>query len=246
MKKGFIYRRLARFFPVFISNVQCGGISLPNKHQIAGFAEVFCQPHYWRLFDVLEKSPGVVVDFGGNCGYFPVLSEIVSRAKFGDCAAKYYVFEALAENIPQIEHTVETAGIRGRTEVIRGAIGAASGEAAIACGKGSTLTAGVYGTGQLQKVPYVNLTEFFSSRGIDRIDVLKIDIEGSEHELFRSFPEFFGMVDVVLIELHETGGTQASGLAFMEAAGFRQHGPALHNGGDMLLVFRRGETGAGQ
>lgn len=89
MDRGFLYRRLARFFPVCFPHLACGGITLANKHQLASFSEVFLNPHYWRLFEVLPSPPKTIVDLGGNCGLFPVLCEIVVRSRFGDCVAEY-------------------------------------------------------------------------------------------------------------------------------------------------------------
>ena len=40
--RGFFYRRLARLFPVYLfAFARPGGVVLANKHQVAGFSEVF-------------------------------------------------------------------------------------------------------------------------------------------------------------------------------------------------------------
>jgi hypothetical protein len=132
--RGFLYRRLARIFPVHFPNVACGGITLANKHQLAGFSEVFLNPHYWRLTDLLPRPPKTVVDLGGNCGLFPVLSEIVVRSKFGDCTAEYHVFEAMKAMTRNIILAARQANIERRTCVVHGAVGKRSGQAIFASG----------------------------------------------------------------------------------------------------------------
>ena len=39
--------------------------------------------------------------------------------------------------------------------------------------------------------------------GIDHIDILKIDIEGAEKEVFRDPSAWIGKVDALIVELHE-------------------------------------------
>ena len=39
--------------------------------------------------------------------------------------------------------------------------------------------------------------------GIDKIDILKIDIEGAEYELFESVQDWLGHVNTILVEVHE-------------------------------------------
>jgi hypothetical protein len=40
-------------------------------------------------------------------------------------------------------------------------------------------------------------------QGIDHIDILKIDIEGAEREVFRDPSSWIGKVDALIVELHE-------------------------------------------
>ena len=40
-------------------------------------------------------------------------------------------------------------------------------------------------------------------QGIDHIDLLKIDIEGAEREIFRDPSSWIGKVDALIVELHE-------------------------------------------
>ena len=50
----------------------------------------------------------------------------------------------------------------------------------------------------------VTITEIMKQAGVDRIDILKVDIEGGEQELFsENLDSWLPNVDVLLIELHE-------------------------------------------
>jgi hypothetical protein len=43
----------------------------------------------------------------------------------------------------------------------------------------------------------------FASSGADRIDLLKLDVEGSEAEIFRRREAWLDKVDTIAIELHD-------------------------------------------
>ena len=49
----------------------------------------------------------------------------------------------------------------------------------------------------------VTVDQILAESGIERIDLLKLDIEGSERELFSSKPDWLKKVDQIAIELHD-------------------------------------------
>ena len=51
-----------------------------------------------------------------------------------------------------------------------------------------------------EKVPYLDLKTVIPKEG--RIDILKIDIEGSEFDLLENFPEVFQRARLLVMELH--------------------------------------------
>ena len=253
--RGFLYRRLARIFPVHFPNVACGGITLANKHQLASFSEVFLNPHYWRLMDLLPGPPKTIVHLGGNCGFFPVLCEIVVRSTFGDCAAEYHVFEAVEAMTRNIILAARQANIERRTSVVHGVVGKRSGQAMFASGPKSLLDSSAAFQDDRrrlrQRVDYIDLEKYLHDHGVDHVDVLKVDIEGSEYDLIETFPELFKKVALVFMELHDVrgdGSQLCKARQFFKNSGLILIEPVLHNGPHELLVLsnvRGGDSRSG-
>jgi FkbM family methyltransferase len=55
----------------------------------------------------------------------------------------------------------------------------------------------------LGSVPAVTVTDVMREYTIDRIDLLKLDVEGSEKEIFSNSSEWIGRVDAICLELHD-------------------------------------------
>ncbi|MEO0530094.1 MAG: FkbM family methyltransferase [Planctomycetota bacterium] len=147
----------------------------------------------------LLGSPRTIVDAGANVGYFSVL---MARA-FPDATILAIEpdtsnFEALCKNtaaMPQIKP------IRGavwpRTEPVRLENPEATSiefrvESAAADGDASTA-----GT-----VPGYNVADLLDEHKIDRVDLLKIDIEGGETALFGENTDWLHRAKHLLLELH--------------------------------------------
>jgi FkbM family methyltransferase len=57
--------------------------------------------------------------------------------------------------------------------------------------------------GECERVPAITLTQLMSDHHISYIDILKIDIEGAELEVFETASDWIDRVGVIIIELHE-------------------------------------------
>ena len=70
-------------------------------------------------------------------------------------------------------------------------------------------------------IPSIRLKDFIKSKG--PIDMLKMDIEGAEHEVIADCEEVLGNVKNIFVELHQTAeNSMLSGIiAILERSGFR-------------------------
>ncbi len=59
------------------------------------------------------------------------------------------------------------------------------------------------GNAGIRKIPAITVQSIMDRYGIDRIDLLKIDIEGAEAEVMKSASAWLPRVEVINIELHE-------------------------------------------
>jgi hypothetical protein len=85
------------------------------------------------------------------------------------------------------------------------------------------------------EVAAVTIPELLDRAGADRIDILKIDIEGAEAELFSENTAWLGRVGVLVLELHDrfVPGCRAALDGAIERSGVRFH--ELQRGEDVLL-----------
>ena len=56
---------------------------------------------------------------------------------------------------------------------------------------------------RIEKVEALSIPTLMRRYGLDWIDILKVDIEGAEKELFESAPGWIDKVQTVMIELHD-------------------------------------------
>ena len=70
-----------------------------------------------------------------------------------------------------------------------------------------------------------------------QIDILKIDIEGSEYELFENYASIFRRAKIVLIEIHGTMEKRAEIEFRFEQAGLRNISPPIIRERESLLLL---------
>lgn len=55
----------------------------------------------------------------------------------------------------------------------------------------------------ISTVPALTVAQVLQDQAMDRIDILKIDIEGAEREVFQNASDWIGRVQSIIVELHE-------------------------------------------
>jgi FkbM family methyltransferase len=237
---GFLYRRLAPLAPCALLNVADGALVLRNKWQVSSLRDVFLSSHYWRLFEHVEARPSFVVDLGGHCGHFVILCELVLEEKFGKSDARYLIVEGLAEMVGEIHHTLADTGLASRCRVVHGLAGRRGGEGQLRSNAQNLLeTSAVMGSGVERgaKVPYIDLLAQIPAD--QPIDILKIDIEGSEYDLIENYPTLFERARLVVMEVHDVGRPIDHLLNALEAAGLRPQLPHIRKGPQTLVLYKR-------
>jgi FkbM family methyltransferase len=238
--EGFLYRRLAGLAPCALLGVADGALVLRNKWQVSSLRDVFLSSHYWRLFEHIDERPAFIVDLGGHCGHFVVLCELILEERFGQSNAEYLIVEGLAELVSGIHQTLSDTGISARCRVVHGLAGLRNGEGQLRSGAQNLLDASVVsGTGVERgtKVPYVDLLRHIPDD--QPIDILKVDIEGSEHDLIDNYPTLFERARLVAMEVHDVGRPIDRLLEGLEAAGLRPQLPHIRKGPHTLVIYKR-------
>jgi FkbM family methyltransferase len=158
--------------------------------------------------------PGCVfVDVGANKGDFSLLA-----ARLMGDSGKVIAVEPEATNADWIERSVARNGYRC-IEVVRVALADHAGDATLHLGEKSgwhslVATDGVATTGAVT-VPTETLDAMLAARGVTRVDVIKIDVEGAEARVFDGAHATFSGTHpmTVLLDVHPGRGVDPLAIA---------------------------------
>ncbi len=142
-----------------------------------------------------SSSPKIIMDVGAYIG----ISSLYFAHKYPE--ALIYAFEPAADNYELlVKNTENTPNIVPICCAIKGRSGAAS-VYDIGSPLGYRISAA--GSDSEGSVPCISIKEFVKDKNIDRIDLLKMDIEGSEKDVFDMEDGWLAIVESLIIELHE-------------------------------------------
>ena len=191
-----------------------------------------------RLADCIPLSAKTIFDVGANCGLF------AGMARLRCPAADIHAFEP-SPTLLKFVH----ANTDGRANVHEVAVGEIDGpidlfinsfsqqtnsliqSAVVPFSKGDSI--------EREQVDCITLDRFCADRGIDRIDVLKVDVQGAEGAVFRGARAMLANVQMLLIESSWLELDSVAGvLPFAQEYGFRHLAVInpVHLGADLLLT----------
>jgi FkbM family methyltransferase len=171
-----------------------------NGSDLKTFVEVIADNQYELP---IETEPKVIVDAGANIGlasvffavHYPCAQVLAIEPDSGNCD----LF---------LENTKAYRNVR----LTRAALWTRCGRVMLSGQGGSTSafrvedaggTSQARGDSILTEVEAVDMVTLMSNHAADRVDVLKVDIEGSEAEVFRSSSTWIERVECIAIELHD-------------------------------------------
>lgn len=179
------------------------------------FKEIFMADVYEinRLVAAVPAKP-LVVDIGANAGFFDIL--LLSKLK----DATIYAYEPLPANIAHLSATIrQNPGIADRIRFHQLAVtGAPQSHIDLfmeATGDSQVVASVFAGFNKnnttLTRVNCITLTDIFEQNAIDRIDILKMDCEGSEYDIiYHTDPAYIRRIDRMLVEVHDIDGEQCN------------------------------------
>jgi FkbM family methyltransferase len=140
-------------------------------------------------------EPQTVVDLGANIG----LSYRWLRARYP--SARFVCVEPDPGNVEVLEANVRAAA--GECEIVRACMGGHSRRVRLATTDGEWgFRLAEVDDPQDGDTEVVTMDQLLDQAGIERIDVLKCDIEGAEGELFADCRSWIGRVENIVIECH--------------------------------------------
>lgn len=162
------------------------------------FYEVFLDECY-RLPSWLRGKPMRILDLGANIGLTSLyFSTLVPDARLACVEPDEANVRLLRMNL---------AALGDRVQVISGAVGERTTSRLFLPGP---TWGGALDSGGNERAPHADgravacysMADIIARTGFDRIDLLKMDVEGAEKEIFAGDLTWLSVVDVILIELH--------------------------------------------
>lgn len=165
----------------------------------ATFEQIFIKQEY--DFDV-KRTPKTIIDAGANIG----LAAIYFSSKFPE--AKIIAVEPEDSNFEILKKNVAPYG---NIVPLRAALWHENAQINLmdpGLGKWGFMTQEQDGHEQaygevVHKVQGMTVDSIMRQYGIEHIDILKVDIEGAEREIFQDPSAWIGETDALIIELHE-------------------------------------------
>lgn len=159
-----------------------GSIVLETAADVATFWSIF----FAHPYPVLE-SDEFILDAGSNIGAFSLYAAGVARR------ARILAVEPFPATFSRLENVVSQPWIDGRIHAVRAALAGRDGEGTIEAeselGSQFRRMSTVSGRSAGVSVPTVSLQSLMDAHRLDRIDILKMDIEGSEYDVLLSAPD---------------------------------------------------------
>ena len=204
----FSHKRSSKFLPArFSTRGTLLTFDVPTFELYLVFKEIFLSDFYSidEWIDTLPRDP-VVVDVGGNAGYFSML--LLSRRP----ATSLFAYEPIERNFELFQNNIKiNPVISGKAHVFHRAVTGKNIDS-ITLYKEATsdnsVTASVFQDFESHNlnavtVKAISLQQILSENKLEQVDFLKLDCEGSEYPIvYDSPPEIWKKIKTVFLEVH--------------------------------------------
>lgn len=198
-----------------------GQALLYGPRVFSGIREVWIRDSYGHKDFLRLPDNALVVDLGANMGVFTTLALAASAT------SRVIAIEAQPEWAEPMWKSARLNGFEGRLDYCNAFFG--------------TLTEvqdDVAARSENEGVPAVSESEFLARFGIEKIDFLKCDIEGSEFALLEPDSRLLDIADKVAIEVHHWGGNARLFVDRLREKGFKLVDVEWH-GDDCIALAAR-------
>ncbi|HEY0611519.1 MAG TPA: FkbM family methyltransferase [Chitinophaga sp.] len=222
------------------------GISFttPAKSLYLVFKEIFINDVYSmdQLAGSLPEQP-VVIDIGGNAGYFTLF--LLAKKE----QAQVFAYEAVPTNCRLFQqHLDMNPQLEGRVEIYHKAVTGTPADTItlhLETAEGNAVTASVYDdftkdNTYIVEVPCISLAEILTSNQLSKVDLVKVDCEGSEYPIiYETPPHVWEKIDRMAIEVHNLDKEKRN-MSYLEgylaSLGYTLKNYELDNGCYMLFT----------
>jgi FkbM family methyltransferase len=128
------------------------------------------------------QAGDVVLDVGGHIGTFSIYAALERRAR------RIITFEPHPDNFRMLQLNVHNNRLEDTITVVNIAMSGTAGRARFAISPDNSGAHRIDAEGTME-VQCVTLPQVFADYGLEKVDYLKMDCEGSEYDIFFSVPD---------------------------------------------------------
>lgn len=194
--------------------------------------EIFFDKPYVRHFTLPADS--TVVDIGGYIGDFSLYAVKYLKAR------RVVVYEPTAENFAILEQNIANNGYGDRITAVNKAVSDAHEvvlNVRVQEGDEVHVSAHKYHDSEQRRIPSVTLEDLLTMHQIDSVDLLKVDCEGGEYDIFPAVPgNVFNRIRSIVFEYHRIDGYEMKlnrVLDRLQAAGY-----TVRKDSDIVYAYR--------
>jgi|SRR6185295_17002286 len=224
----FSHKQAKTFMPArFTTRGAALTFDVPTFELYLVFKEIFLTDFYSidEWIGTLPPTP-VVVDVGGNAGYFSML--LLSKKP----DASVYAYEAIEQNFELYRNNIKINPIAGKANVFHRAVTGKPVDSITLykeSNSDNSVTASVFQDFESQNlktvtVKAISLEQILNENNLDHVDLLKLDCEGSEYPIvYDSPPEIFLKIKSIFLEIHNLDEDQRNEKSlnkFLHSAGY--------------------------
>ncbi len=186
------------------------------------FLEIFKERDHTKLPNFPSKNDSIIIDLGANEGFYTLkIKEILPRSKIIAVEPNPTAFKILRKNIE--------ANKLKNIEILKRAVTSKTGKIVYEIVKGRTTVSATKVYEKYRKkyelkrifVDSIILEKLCKDFGINKIDLLKIDVEGSELDILKSSKNILSNVEKVVVEYHKAQKTEKPVIELMVKNNFR-------------------------
>jgi len=172
---------------------------LDNKQGVHILREVFSKNAYSSFFPFDREA--IILDIGSHYGFFAIFANLHLKKN-----SKIYCFEPSSSNFDVLSNNLQSVQ-SNKIQFYQLAIAGNSTERLLALSKPqnhSLYPEYITTSTESELVNSISLEDFITANGIQNIDFLKMDCEGSEYEiLLNASPLTLEKIDVISMEVHD-------------------------------------------
>jgi FkbM family methyltransferase len=176
-----------------------------------------------RVLARLLAPDSVIFDVGANFGYYSIT---LADALGGRC--RVFAFEPFPSTFSRLRHHIELNGLNGIIKAFPVALADKRGSALMEIDRGNTGAASLSDDKGDQRVDVTTLDDFCSENAIDRIDLLKVDVEGTEERFLVGGADTISrLTPLIFIELNPAALIRGGSTVDRVVARLKEHGYEL-------------------